>query len=252
MIIVGLHHKDPRKAIWNDVECGGYEADLPLWEELAGELDEDEKIIELGCGAGRVVRHLASRFPQLVIGLDADPNLVEAVWKRCRGTRGDAEYGDVRKFNIGSDFGLALAPMQLIQLLANSRQRRACLTCVYDSISLLTKAAFAIVEEMPPPLPESALPPLPDVCQVDGWIYSSLPLESIFEDDRILLRRLRQTVSPGGEMTEELNEVELRTLSAAKLEEEATEVGFKPIGRREIPPTEAHVGSTVVLLEKSL
>ena len=24
------------EVIWHDVECGGYEADLPLWEELAG------------------------------------------------------------------------------------------------------------------------------------------------------------------------------------------------------------------------
>lgn len=252
MIIVGLHRKDPRKAIWNEVECGGYEADLPLWEELAGELDEDEKILELGCGAGRVVHHLATRFPQLVMGLDSDPNLVEAVWERCHGKSGDAEYGDVRKFDIGSEFGLALAPMQLIQLLANSRQRRACLSCVYDSLSLLTTTAFAIVEEMPPPPPESVPPPLPDVREVDGWIYSSLPLESIFEPDWILLRRLRQIVAPNGEMTEEVNHVELRVLSAAKLEEEAAEVGFKPIGRREIPATEAHVGSTVVLLEKAL
>ena len=39
MTIVGLHRKDPRTAIWSEVECGGYEADLALWEELAGELD---------------------------------------------------------------------------------------------------------------------------------------------------------------------------------------------------------------------
>jgi SAM-dependent methyltransferase len=254
MIIVGLHRKEPRRVIWNEVECGGYEADLPLWEELAGELDENEKILELGCGAGRVVHHLASRFPQLVIGLDNDPNMVEAVWDRCHSIGGDAEFEDVRKFAFGSDFGLVLAPMQLIQLLANSRQRRACLTCVYDSLSHLSKAAFAIVGEWPEPLPESAPPPLPDVRQVDGWIYSSLPLEPIIEIevDWILLRRLRQTVAPNGEMTEEMNEVEMHVLTAEKLEEEAAEVGFEPIGRREIPATEAHVGSTVVLLEKPI
>ncbi len=49
-----------------------------------------------------------------------------------------------------------------------------------------------------------------------------------------------------------MNEIELRTLSAAQLEEEAADVGFTPIGRREIPATEAHVGSTVVLLEKAI
>jgi SAM-dependent methyltransferase len=252
MTIIGLHRKDPRAAIWNEVECGAYEADLALWEELTGELDDDEKVLELGCGAGRVVHHLASRFPQLVIGLDNDPDLVEAVWTRCHSAGGDAEYADARKFSFGSEFGLVLAPMQLVQLFSNSRQRRACLSCAFDALSLGSKAAFSIVEEMPPPPPESALPPLPDVLQVDGWIYSSLPLMPIFETDWILLRRLRQTVSPDGKMTEEKSDTELRVLTAARLEQEATEVGFEPIGRREIPPTDVHVGSTVVLLEKAI
>jgi SAM-dependent methyltransferase len=248
MITVGLHRKDPGKAIWNEVECGGYEADLPLWEELAGELDEDEKILELGCGAGRVVHHLAARFLQLVIGLDSDPNLVEAVWERCHGMGGDAEYGDVRKFDIGSEFGLTLAPMQLIQLLADRRERMACLNCVRYSMRPGARAAFAIVEELPP-APESSAPPLPDVREIDGWIYSSLPFEPIIEGDLIRLRRLRQTVGPDGAMKEEPNEVDLKAISAGELEKEAKEAGLLPLERREIPATEAHVGSTVVMLE---
>jgi hypothetical protein len=114
------------------------------------------------------------------------------------------------------------------------------------------RAAFAIVEEMPAAFPEGALPPLPDVRQIEGWIYSSLPLEPIVEADSILLRRLRQTVDPDGNMSDELNEIELQVLSAETLEDEAAEVGLRPVGRRWIPPTEAHVGSTVVLLEKEL
>jgi hypothetical protein len=34
------------------------------------------------------------------------------------------------------------------------------------------------------------------------------------------------------------------------MEAEATQAGFVPAGRRRIPETEAHVGSTVVLLER--
>jgi hypothetical protein len=51
-------------------------------------------------------------------------------------------------------------------------------------------------------------------------------------------------------MSDELNEIELRVLSAATLEEEASAVGLRPAGRRQIPATDAHLGSTVVLLEK--
>ena len=86
--------------------------------------------------------------------------------------------------------------------------------------------------------------------QIEGWIYSSLPLEPVALPDAILLRRLRQTVDPDGNMSEELDEIELAALSAETLEEEGRAVGLRPIGRREIPATEAHVGSTVVLFEK--
>jgi len=234
--------------IWNEVECGDYEADLPLWEELAAALKEDEAILELGCGAGRVVHHLAVRLPQLVIGVERDPNMVVAVWEKCHGNGGDAEIYDVRDFTFSTEFGLVLAPMQLIQLLAGRRERMACLNCVRDSMAPGARAAFAIVEELPP-APESSLPPLPDVREIDGWIYSSLPLEPVIEGDLIRLRRLRQTVDPDGTMKEEPNEVELQVISAGELEEEAEEAGLLPLERREIPATEAHVGSTVVMLE---
>jgi SAM-dependent methyltransferase len=242
---------NPEAAIWNEVECGDYEADLSLWEELASSLGEDEAIMELGCGAGRVVHYLAARLPNLVIGLDRDPNLVEAVWEKCRGMCGDAEIEDVRNFGpFGTTFSLVLAPMQLIQLLSGSEERLGCLQCVAECMDPGGRAAFAIVEELPP-VPVGSLPPLPDVRQVDGRIYSSMPLEPVVGSERIVLRRLRQTVERDGRMADEMNEVELQVLSAEELEEEAGEAGLLPIGRREIPATEAHVGSTIVLLEKA-
>jgi hypothetical protein len=64
----------------------------------------------------------------------------------------------------------------------------------------------------------------------------------------MVLRRLRQTVTPDGDLSEEPDEVELQLLTAEELEREASEVGLLPIGRRRIPATESHVGSTVVLL----
>jgi SAM-dependent methyltransferase len=236
--------------IWHEVECGGYTADLPLWEELADSIGEKDAIMELGCGAGRVTLHLAARGAHLVIGLDRDRELVEAVWERGHGICADAEHIDVRDLDFfATRFGLVLAPMQLIQLLEDSEARIACLACAAANMKPGARAAFAIVEEMPPPFPEGALPPLPDVRQVEGWIYSSLPLEPILGADSILLRRLRQTLDPDGNMSDELNEIELQVLSAETLEEEAIEAGLRPVGRRQIPATEDHVGSTVVLLE---
>ncbi len=237
--------------IWHEVECGGYSADLPLWEELADALGEEEAIMELGCGAGRVTLHLAERSAHLVIGVDRDRELIEAVWERGRGSVADAEHADVRDRNFyATQFGLVLAPMQLIQLLAGSEERTACLYAALQSMKPGGRAAFAIAEEMPAVFPEGALPPLPDVRQVEGWIYSSLPLEPVAGNGSVILRRLRQTIDPDGNMSDELNEIELQVLSAETLEDEASAVGFRPAGRRRIPTTDAHVGSTVVLLER--
>jgi SAM-dependent methyltransferase len=235
--------------VWHEVECGDYTADLPLWEELADETDKP--IMELGCGAGRVTLHLARRRRLLVIGLERNRELVEAVWEKGHGTCGDAEHEDVRAFEcLATKFSLVIAPMQLIQLLGDRRNRLACLECAFDNMLPGGRAAFAIVEDLPTLPPGASAPPLPDVHQIEGWIYSSLPLEPIVDPDSILLRRLRQTVDPDGNMSEELNEIELAVLSAERLEEEGLAAGLKPTGRREIPATEAHVGSTVVLFEK--
>ena len=235
--------------VWHEVECGGYTADFPLWEEFAEQTDKP--IMELGCGAGRVTLHLADKTGLLVIGLDHNRKLVEAIWERGHGTSGDAEQEDVRAFeSLATKFGLVIAPMQLIQLLSDSQERVACLSCAADCMLPGARAAFAIVESMPEVLPGKGAPPLPDVREIEGWIYSSLPLEPVALPEAILLRRLRQTVDPDGNMSEELNEIELAMLSAETLEAEGRAAGLRPGGRRGIPSTEAHVGSTVVLFEK--
>ena len=238
--------------IWHEVECGAYSADLPVWEQLAAE--NKGPIMELGCGSGRVVVHLAEATGELVVGVDRDDELVGAVWNRVegRGHSGEAEIGDVRGFELHFEFQLVLAPMQLIQLLEERADRVCCLSCVADHLLPGGRAAFAIVEEVPEVPPEGAVPQLPDVREVDDWVYSSLPLEPEVRVDSVVLRRLRQTVAPSGELSEELNEVELQLLSADTLEAEAVEMGLRPVGRRQIPATEAHVGSTVVLFEREV
>ncbi len=228
--------------VWHEVECGAYDADLPLWEELAAQADGP--ILDLGCGSGRVALHLARRGHR-VTGLDVDADLVAAFAERAIGLPAEALAGDVRDFQVGGEFPLVLAPMQLAQLLVGAEEHQRCLTCVAAHLAPGGLAAFAIVEAMPEPLDDAS--PLPDTREVDGWVYSSLPVDTQVGSDAIRVRRLRQTVSPQGEFGEELYEVTLSTLDAATLEREGAEVGLVPAGRRAIPPTDAHVGSTVVL-----
>jgi hypothetical protein len=159
-----------------------------------------------------------------------------------------ATVADARDFELSEKFRLVIAPMQLLQLFEGSDERIGCLRCVARHLAAGGLAAFAIVESMPEPV--DIAPPLPDTREVDGWVYSSLPIETVVADGAIRVRRLRQTVSPAGELSEELDEVVLQTLDAETLEREAREAGLRPAGRRPIAATEAHVGSAVILLER--
>lgn len=232
------------RAIWHDVECGAFAADLELWRELAAA--SQPPVLDLGCGTGRVALHLARRGHE-VIAVDRDPELAAELTSRVGELPVEVLTADVREIELDREVGLVLAPMQLMQVLPDAPSRLRCLERVASALRAGGLFAAAIVETMPA---DAEVPPLmPDVREVDGWVYSSLPVDAALADDRIVLRRLRQTVSPRGDLSEEEDEVVLRALDATRLEEEGSLAGLRPVGRRPVPPTEEHVGSTVVLME---
>lgn len=232
--------------IWHDAENGSYSADLPLWEELAEE--RGDPVLELGCGTGRVALHLARRGHRLV-GLDRDPDLLAALAERDADLSLSTVEADARAFELSEPVSLVLAPTHLLQLLPEAAQRVECLRSVAAALRPGGLLAAAIIESMPEA--DGAPPPLPDVREVDGWVYSSMAIEAAVGPGEIVVRRLRQLVAPDGSLSEEPNEVRIATFSAEQLEAEAAACGLTPAGRREIPPTSMHEGSLVVLLERS-
>jgi SAM-dependent methyltransferase len=229
--------------IWHEVECGAYDADLALWEALAD--GSEGPVLDLGCGAGRVSLHLGRRGHEM-IALDVDPDLIETLGARAQGLPIEPVLGDARGFELDRDITLAIAPMQLMQLLRGPEERLECLGCIAAHLLPGGRIALAIVEELPAPV--DGVQPLPDVREVDAWVYSSLPLETAVEGPEIAIRRLRQTVSPSGELSEEENEIRICKLTAGQLEAEGAAVDLKPLARHRIPATDLHVGSTVVVL----
>lgn len=231
--------------IWHDLECGSYAADLPLWGELAGAAGGE--VLDLGCGTGRVAVHLARRGHSLV-GLDVDSELLATLARRAEGLPLATVEADARDFQLDRDVALALAPMQTLQLLDGPADREACLRRVAAHLRPGGLFAGAILEAMPEP--DGSPPPLPDVCEVDGWVYSSLAIEAAVGQGEIVIHRLREVVSPTGELRSEPNRVRITTFPAEQLEAEAAPAGLVPVERREIGATEIHVGSTVVVLRK--
>jgi SAM-dependent methyltransferase len=234
-------------AIWHDVECGSYEADLCLWERLAD--DASGPVLDLGCGTGRVALHLARRG-HAVTGVDLSAPLIAELDRRAAAEELPARgaLGDARELDLGQAFGLVLAPMQLIQVLGGDAERIACLRSIARHLAPMARGAVAVA----PDLEEaggSGPPPLPDVREIDGWICSSLPIAVRATAEGFIVTRLRQTVSPAGEMSEERSDVHLHRLSAERLAAEAAEAGLTVVEEIEVAASEDHVGSVVAILE---
>jgi hypothetical protein len=144
---------------------------------------------------------------------------------------------------------LIAGPMQLAHLLGGPEGRSSMLRCAADHLAPGGRIALALLAGNAASAAGTP-PPLPDVLERDGWIYSSLPIEVRRAPGALEVRRLRQAVSPRGELSEELDVTRLDDLTPAGLEEEARGCGLRPAGRLTIPETPDHVGSTVVLLER--
>ena len=254
------------EAIWQDVEYGSYDADLAIWADLASRAGGP--VLEIGAGSGRVSLHLA-RQGVPVTAVEADDRLAGELADRARaeelplsalaadatapgladalaaGRRGRASVPP-------GGFRAAFAPLQVIQLFGAGERRRAL-----DSLSEVLAPggvfAAALVDEstistaggtLPPPSP-------PDMREVDGWVFSSEPLWVQASDEMLRMRRLRQRVSPRGDLSRSVHDDLLHRLPPERLEREAVQAGMAPSGRRDVAAGESEAGSVVVILAKA-
>jgi hypothetical protein len=161
-----------------------------------------------------------------------------------------AETADARSFTLaGQTFALAIAPMQVAQLLGGAEGRKGMLASVRRHLRPGGLAAIALADPFEG-LPDDAeaAPPLPDVREQDGWVYSSTPVDVREQSGATAIDRLRQAVSPTGELDESLATILLDTVRPEDLEAEAGD-GWIVRERRAVPPTTDYVGSVVVTLE---
>jgi SAM-dependent methyltransferase len=244
---MSLPDVDAIEATWHDVECGAYAADLPDWLSLARE--GTGPVLELGCGTGRVALTLAAAGFE-VTAVDTSPALLGALRARAAadGLDLDTVIADARELSLDRSFALVAAPMQLAHLMGGPTGRERLLRRAAEHLAPRGAVALAILAA-DALAAKPASPLLPDVLERDGYVYSSLPVEIRDVGGALEIRRLRQLVSPGGELREETDAVRLDLLTATELEAEAAPAGLVPRERIEIAPTRDHVGSTIVVLE---
>jgi SAM-dependent methyltransferase len=244
------------EAIWHDLECGAYEADLPLWRQLAAQ--HDGPVLEIGAGTGRVAIDLA-RQGHRVTALDIDPDLLAELARRARvdhvrsgpGTLAlTTAAADAREFELDERFSLIVVPMQTIQLLGGPAGRARFLRRAAAHLAPGGRVALALTEHFElydASLESESSLPFADVRELPDGVYRSQPTAVREEGSVIVLERRREIIGRGRPRAEDY-QIRLDRLTAASLERESVDAGLRPFARVTIPPTSDHVGSVVVIL----
>ena len=238
-------------AIWQQVEFGNYAADLSLWIDLAEQIGDP--ILELGSGAGRVALELASRGNRL-LAVEYDEVLAEELQRSV--DSGEASVAVIRHDLAAADQlelpdrpKLAIGPLHVIQLL-DDQARERLLRRLGELLVPGATIALTVVDEATLLSEGTGAPQiLPDMRELDDWVYSSEPLWVQVSDDELRVRRIRERVSPEGRMDRSVHDDVLRRVSADRLEEEARNAGLTVAARRQITYGPNEADSTVVMLE---
>ena len=233
--------------VWHDVECGSYDADLPLWRELAAA--EPGPILDAGAGTGRVTLDLAAHG-HAVVALDIDAELLAELRRRAdaRGLAVDTVVADGGGVELpGRSFGLILAPMQTVQLLGPAG-RAGFLRAARAHLAPGGLVACALADAFEAFDEEHVVLPLPDTLVVAGVHYTSQPIAVRDEGARVAIERIRMTLDCHGHRTASPNLIHLDRVDPGLIEAEGRAAGLSPQPAHAIGPTDDHVGSSVAML----
>jgi SAM-dependent methyltransferase len=104
--------------------------DSQFYAELAAA--QEGPVLELGCGTGRILLHLA-RQGKHVVGLDLAEPMLDKLRAKLAGEPQEVQdrielvQGDMADFELDERFGLVIAPFRAFQHMLDSAQQRSCL-----------------------------------------------------------------------------------------------------------------------------
>lgn len=243
MILADRH--SPEVAIWQLVESCGYSADLACWVDLTAAAGP---VLDLGCGIGRVARHLAAQGRE-VTGVDLDPLLAGDLNRLAEGETVSAFAGSVTalgELDLGRErFVSVIAPQQLLHIVGGEEARRQMLLGVKERLAPGGTAAFAISEWIPEV--SRRVDVLPDMREIEGWVYASRPVAVEDRGDSLEVIRLRQIVAPDDSLEESGDSIVLDRMDRFSLADELARAGLHVTENVEVPQTDRHIASVIVV-----
>ncbi len=121
-------------ARYYDLENADFTEDLPFWLELAEEYGDP--ILELGCGTGRVLLHLARRG-HAVTGIDNSPEMLARLEAKLGmtsaqhiATAPSLVRADMTSFSVSGLFKQAIMPFNTFMHLLTLEDQIAAFTCI--------------------------------------------------------------------------------------------------------------------------
>ena len=231
-------------AVWHDLECGGYQEDLPLWRTLAG--TAAGPVLDVGAGTGRVTLDLAARGIEMV-ALDSAAPLLDALTIRAAGLPVETVHADARDFALRRPVSLAVVPMQTLQLLDGPSGRAAFLRCALAHLEPGGLLAAAIADATDSFDDEHPFPPPPDERLILGVRYASQLRSVVDEGARAAIHRRREIIGDGRHESTDVV-VRLDRVDADQVADEARALGFEPEPHLDVPETDTYLGATVAVL----
>jgi SAM-dependent methyltransferase len=156
-MFLGYHAPMPEEYYYDEAIAARYDLMVPapqveidFYLELAREAQaQGLRTLEPTCGTGRVTIPLAQAGIRMV-GLDISPAMLAVGRERSGGLDIEWVEGDMRSFELGEQFGLAMIPVGSFQLLLEVEDQLACLRCIHRHLAPGGRLAFEV--ENPDPV----------------------------------------------------------------------------------------------------
>jgi SAM-dependent methyltransferase len=124
--------------------------DVPFWRQLA--LNTGGRVLELGCGTGRITLPLG-RAGAAVVGIDRSEPMLARARRRIRRARLQDRVqlvrGDIRQLPFAGRFDLVMAPYGILQSLLRERDLAATLDAVREVLKPRGTLGIELVADLP-------------------------------------------------------------------------------------------------------